>query len=133
MTLVIKKLDPEKLRQFKAEAVRRGLLLHQALEEAITLWLNYNEADLETDADANNRVYEAMKEELSKKYTGKFIIVAEGKLIGVYENLNEASEKLRSLRPQIKHAILTKVGYDEEYSGETAQNIWKEKDIRHQL
>ena len=44
MTLVIKKLDPEKLRRFKAEAVRRGLLLHQALEEAITLWLNYNEA-----------------------------------------------------------------------------------------
>ena len=118
MTLVIKKLDPEKLRQFKAEAVRRGLLLHQALEEAITLWLNYNEADLETDADANNRVYEAMKEELSQKYTGKFIIIAEGKLIGVYENLNEASEKLRSLKPRIKHAILTRVGYDEEYSGE---------------
>ena len=118
MTLVIKKLNPEKLRQFKAEAVRRGLLLHQALEEAITLWLNYNEADLETDADANNRVYEAMKEELSQKYTGKFIIIAEGKLIGVYENLNEASEKLRSLKPRIKHAILTRVGYDEEYSGE---------------
>jgi hypothetical protein len=118
LTLVIKKLDPEKLRQFKAEAVRRGLLLHQALEEAITLWLNYNEADLETDADANNRVYEAMKEELSQKYTGKFIIIAEGKLIGVYENLNEASEKLRSLKPRIKHAILTRVGYDEEYSGE---------------
>jgi len=118
LTLVIKKLDPEKLRQFKAEAVRRGLLLHQALEEAITLWLNYNEADLETDADANNRVYEAMKEELSQKYTGKFIIIAEGKLTGVYENLNEASEKLRSLKPRIKHAILTRVGYDEEYSGE---------------
>ena len=116
--MVIKKLDPEKLRQIKAKAARRGLLLHQALEEAITLWLNYNEADLETDADANNRVYEAMKEELSKRYTGKFIIIAEGKLIGVYENLNEASEKLRSLRPHIKHAILTKVGYDEECSGE---------------
>ena len=118
MTLVIKKLDPEKLRQFKAEAVRRGLLLHQALEEAITLWLNYSETCLETDADANNRVYEAMKEELSKKYRGKFIIIAEGKLIGAYESLNEASEKLRSLKPHVKHAILTKVGYDEEYSGE---------------
>lgn len=118
MTLVIKKIDPEKLRQFKAEAVRRGLLLHQAIEQAITLWLNYNEADLETDADANNRFYEATKEELSKKYKGKFIIIAEGKLIGVYENLSEASEELRNLKPRIKHAILTKVGYDEEYSGE---------------
>lgn len=118
LTLVIKKLDPEKLRQFKAEAVRRGLLLHQALEEAITLWLNYNEADLETEADTNNRVYEAMKEVLSKKYKGKFIIIAEGKLVGVYENLNEASEELRSLKFHIKHAILTRIGYDEEYSGE---------------
>ena len=118
MTLVIKKLDPEKLRQFKAEAVRRGLLLHQALEEAITLWLNYDETCLETDADANNRLYEAMKEELSKRYRGKFIIIAEGKLIGAYESLNEASEKLHSLKPHVKHAILIKVGYDEEYSGE---------------
>jgi len=33
LTLVIKKLDPEKLRQIKTEAVRRGLLLHQALDE----------------------------------------------------------------------------------------------------
>lgn len=118
MTLVIKKLNPDKLRQFKAEAVRRGLLLHQALEEAITLWLNRNEADLETDVEINNRAYEAAKEELFKKYKGKFIIIAEGKLIGVYENLNEASKKLRALKPHIKHAILTKVGCDEKYSGE---------------
>ncbi len=118
MTLVIKKVDPEKLRRFKAEAVRRGLLLHQALEEAITLWLNYNPSDLETDADINNRVYESMKEELSRDYRGKFVVIADGKFVGAYDDIREAAEKLRRIRRSIRHAILTRVGYDEEYAGE---------------
>jgi len=39
MTLVVKKMSERKLREFKAEAVRRGLTLSQAIEEAIDLWL----------------------------------------------------------------------------------------------
>jgi len=89
-----------------------------AIDEAITLWLNRDEADLETDIEINNRSYEAAREELFKKYKGKFVIIAEGKLVGVYGNLDDASKELRALRPHIKHAILTKVGYDEKYSGE---------------
>lgn len=49
MTLVIKKIDPEKVRLFKAEAVRRGFLLNQALEEAITLWLNASHSVVGTE------------------------------------------------------------------------------------
>lgn len=49
VTLVIKKIDPEKVRLFKAEAVRRGFLLNQALEEAITLWLNASHSVVGTE------------------------------------------------------------------------------------
>ncbi len=118
MTLVIKKLDPQKVRMFKAEAVRRGLPLHQALEEAITLWLNTSHAVVESDFDANNRVYEAVKEELRKNHMGEFAIIAEGKLIGVFKDGQKAREALRSLGSHVKHAILTQVGVDEERAGE---------------
>jgi len=37
MTLVIRKIDEKKLRGFKAEAIKKGLTLSQALEEAIEL------------------------------------------------------------------------------------------------
>jgi len=50
--LIIKGFDPEKLREFKGGVIRRGPLLHQALEEVVTLRLNYDEADLEMDTDA---------------------------------------------------------------------------------
>ncbi|MEM0478223.1 MAG: hypothetical protein QXM50_04620 [Candidatus Caldarchaeum sp.] len=116
MTLVIKKIDPEKVRLFKAEAVKRGLLLHQAIEEAITLWLNTSRSAAETDFEANNRLYEAMKEELRKKHRGEFAVIAEGRLVGIYHEKKEALEALRSLG--VNHAILTQIGVDEERRSE---------------
>ncbi len=118
MTLVIKKLNPEIVRLFKAEAVKRGLLLNQAIEEAITLWLNTGRSVVETDFEANNRVYESMKEELRKNHSGKFIVIAEGRLAGIFSEESEAIEVLRRLGEHIKHAILTRVGADDERAGE---------------
>ena len=55
MTLVIKRVDERKLREFKAEAVRRGLTLSEAFEEAIELWLSAR--PLFSEEDANNAAY----------------------------------------------------------------------------
>lgn len=118
MTLVIKKIDKEKLRIFKVEAVKRGLLLHQALEEAITLWLNFSQTLIESDVDINNKVYERMRRELLEKYKGKFALIAEGRLIGIFDKAGEALRNLHALCPNARHAILTKIGFDEEYGGE---------------
>ena len=118
MTLVIKKIDPEKVRLFKAEAVKKGLLLHEALEEAITLWLNFRGSFVESDFEANNRVYEAMKEELKKNHMGSFVVIAEGRLVGVCEDKGEALSALHSLGSNVGHAILTQISVDEERRGE---------------
>jgi len=118
LTLVIKKIDPEKLRLFKAEAVRRGLLLRQALEEAITLWLNSRPAEAWTDFEVNNRVYESMKEELRRNHFGRFVVIAEGRLVGVFDEKEEAVKALRNVSNRVNQAILSQVGVDEERRGE---------------
>ncbi len=109
MTLVVKKVDEAKLREFKAEAVRRGLTLSQALEEAIDMWLRGGV--LETDADANNRAYVEMKGELSK-FEGKYVVFAHGRFVGAFERIEDVGAALRSLRPRPAHAIVLKVGRD---------------------
>jgi len=44
-------------------------------------------------------------------------------------NLDEVSKKLCTLKPHIKYAILTKVEYDEKYSGEYGLYLHQEYDL----
>ena len=108
-TLVIKGADERKLREFKAEAVRRGLKLSEALEEAIELWLNAK--PLLDEVDANNLAYLRAKRQL-KGHEGKYAVFAFGKMIGVFESLEDVSKALRSLEPKPKHAVVAKIGVD---------------------
>ena len=115
MTLVVKKLDEKKLREFKAEAIRRGLTLSQAIEEAMELWLS--NSVLLSDLDVNNLAYIRFKKDLSK-YKGRYVVFALGKFIGAFESLEGVAKALRELRPRPKHAIVLKVGYDKKIEGE---------------
>ena len=110
MTLVVKKIDERKLREFKAEAVRRGLTLSQALEEAIELWLSSRQAW--TEADANNAAYAREKQRLLREHKGSYAVFAHGRLIGIYRTLEEVSAALRSLEERPRHAVVVKVGED---------------------
>ncbi len=115
MTLVIKKIDEKKLREFKAEAIRRGLTLSQAIEEAIELWLR--RPALLTEEDVNNLVYVRMKRQL-EKYKGKYVVIARGKFLGAFDTLKDAGLALRKLDELPKHAIIVKVGVDKAIEGE---------------
>ncbi|PCN50093.1 hypothetical protein B6U99_06280 [Candidatus Geothermarchaeota archaeon ex4572_27] len=110
MTLVVKKIDEGLVREFKAEAVRRGLTLSEALAEAISLWLQHvrSEGVVETEDTVNNRVYESMKAELERRYSGKYVVISGGRLIGAYESGEEVIAALRKIRP--RHAIVVRVG-----------------------
>jgi len=115
VTLVVKKIDERKLREFKAEAIRRGLTLSQAVEEAIELWLS-NSALL-SDLDVNNLAYIRFKKNLAE-YKGKYVVFALGSFIGAFESLEAVAKALRRLRPKLKHAIVLKVGYDKKIEEE---------------
>ncbi len=114
MILVIKKIDEDKLREFKAEAVRRGLTYSKAIEEAIDLWLSQR-SNIRTESQMNNLTYRKLKDKLIKKYFGKYVVIANGELIGVYNNIDEVSNKLKTLN--VKHAIVAKIG-EEPIKGE---------------
>jgi len=109
VTLVVKNADERKLREFKAEAVRRGLKLSEALEEAIELWLSAK--PLLDEVDANNLAYLRAKRKL-EEHRGKYAVFAHGRMIGVFESLEEASGALRSLEPKPRHAVVVKIGVD---------------------
>ncbi|MCD6509865.1 MAG: hypothetical protein J7L11_05720 [Thermoprotei archaeon] len=109
MTLVIRKIDERLLREFKAEAIRRGLTLSQAFEEAASMWLKGSA--LETDVDANNRAYLRMKNELDK-FKGKYVVFANGAFVGAFATIQDVGKAIKSLRPRPRHAIVLRVGYD---------------------
>jgi len=116
MVLVIKKVDERKLREFKAEAVRRGLTLSQAFEEAVELWLK-SRGNIITEEDVNNSVFLELKKDLDK-YRGKYIVIARGKFLGAYDSLREVANILLKIKPEVKHAIVFKVGFDRKIKGE---------------
>ncbi len=71
MTLVIRGLDEKTKRSLRAEAIRRGLRLAQAVKEAFQLWRSYDqEASTLSERDINNAAYNALRQEL-EKYNGK--------------------------------------------------------------
>lgn len=113
MTLVIKKVNEEKLREFKAEAVRRGLTLSQALEQAIDLWLNKVRDE---EREINNMVFQKMKGEIFTKYKDKYVVIARGEFIGAYDTLEEVQEVLKKLN--VSHAIVFNPSKDVREEGE---------------
>ncbi|MEM4966463.1 MAG: hypothetical protein QXS45_06810 [Sulfolobales archaeon] len=114
MTLVIKKINEEKLREFKAEAIRRGLTLSEALEQAIDLWLNkVKDSD---ERDINNKVFMKMRGEVFSKYKDKYVVIAQGKFIGAYDKIEEVQEVLKKLN--VNHAIVFNPSKDVKEEGE---------------
>jgi len=116
LPLVLKRVSPEKIRLLKAEAARRGLTPSQAVEEAIELWLR--QGGLVEDSAADDAAWERMRERLRREARGKYVVIAEGRLVGVYESLEEAAEALRGLRRRgVRRAILVRPGVDDEAAG----------------
>jgi len=112
VTLVMRGLDEKTKRSLRAEAVRRGLKLAQAVKEAFQLSRSYDqETETLSERDINNACYNALRQEL-EKYTGKTILISGGRLIGIYENPRVAAKNLKLKAPEARHAIITVVGQD---------------------
>lgn len=112
MALVIRGLDEKTKRSIRAEAIRRGLKLAEAVKEAFQLWRSYDEeAQVLSERDINNAAYDALRQEL-EKYAGRTILIARGKLLGVYENPRIAAMDLKVKAPEARHAIVTVIGRD---------------------
>lgn len=112
VTLVIRGLDEKTKRSLRAEAIRRGLRLAQAVKEAFQLWRSYDQdAQTLSERDINNAAYDALRQEL-EKYASKTILIAGGRLLGTYENPRSAAMGLKAKAPEARHAIITTIGKD---------------------
>jgi len=116
MTLVARNIDRKLYQLFKAEAIKRGLTVSKALEEAMRLWLLKKASTVDLEAEKNFEAYEKMESELLAKYKGKYIIIASGEFKGAFKTLDEVSEFLKKLG--VQHAVVTKVGEEKEVRGE---------------
>jgi hypothetical protein len=112
MALVIRGMDEKTKRSIRAEAVKRGLKLAQAVKEAFQLWQTYNPDELAvSEMEANNAVYSALRQELDK-YAGRAVLIAKGKLLGAYDNPRSAALDLKVKAPEAHQAIITIINKD---------------------
>lgn len=112
MTLVIRGMDEKTKRSIRAEAVKRGLKLAQAVKEAFQLWQTYNADELAvSEMEANNAAYNALRQELDK-YTGRAVLIAKGKLLGTYDDTRSAALDLKLKAPEAHQAIITIINKD---------------------
>lgn len=116
MTLVARNIDEKLYKMFKAEVIKRGLKISEALEEAMKLWLLKHTSNTDPEAEENYRKYMEIEDGLMEKFRGKYIVIAKGRFIGVYDSLDEVSNILRKLN--VRHAIVTKIGEEEVVEGE---------------
>ncbi len=111
----LKNLDEKAYRAIKSIAAKRGVPVYRVINEALALYANlYDSLAAETEEEANNRVYEALVGD--PRYTGKWVVIARGKLISVVESWNEAVKVLRNFlkREKASHGIISKVGVEVE-------------------
>lgn len=112
MTLVIRGMDEKTKRSIRAEAVRRGLRLAQAVKEAFQLWQTYKpDESAVSEMEANNAAYNALREELDR-YSGKAVLIAKGKLLGTYNDPRSAALDLKVKAPDAHQAIITIINRD---------------------
>jgi len=111
---LIRAVDPELFRKFKAIAVLRGITLSQAFNEAVELWIdNYEKSlSIKGEFDKNNEFFNRVKKELDRKYRGKYVLIANGDIVAVVNNVKEAYEVLK--KKKLRRCLIHKVGVERE-------------------
>ncbi len=128
MPLVLKKVSSEKIKMLKIEAIRRGISLSQAIEEAIELWVRLGgSSGVVEDEFRDDLFWEERKNEFIKKYYGKYIVIANGRIAGVFDTLNEVSKFLKEQgfrrRVLVVHVGVDKEGWVGEWWGGSIERI----------
>ncbi|MFQ6093769.1 MAG: DUF5678 domain-containing protein [bacterium] len=68
---------------------------------------------MQTERARNQQAYQALKGELEKKYRGRFVAIARGKIVADGFSFEEVIKKAEEVAPEVSQRIVLKVG--EEY------------------
>jgi hypothetical protein len=121
MDVIIRNVPTKAYREFKSRAARTGMKLGDALKQAMDSWAPAGgERDASPPHDQNDDAFRIMKPTLQRKYSGKFIAIANGQLVAVADTLDRLAVELR--RKRIVRCRTVHLGVEE--SGEGGEWLW---------
>ncbi len=115
MSVLIKDVDKELYAKFKSKAALKGLRINEAFMEAINKWLDDEtvKGEKEMMRQQNNATYRRMLPDLLKKSEGKWVVISEGILIGIYNDRSAAIRAVIDNNLQDKCNIVTPISSKE--------------------
>ena len=87
--VLIKNMDEQLYRMLKARAALLGISVSEAIQQAISLWLNFTEGI----GDYNYVVLKTNPEAIKAHNEGKYVLACDGEYIGAFDSEKEAVEK----------------------------------------
>lgn len=95
MSILIKDVDKTLYSRFKSQAVLRGIKVGEALSLAMEKWLEdtANENEEEMERVRNNATFRRLFPELIDEHEGKWIVISQGRMIGLYGTMIEAAHE----------------------------------------
>ena len=100
MPPVLKRVGEDKIRELKAKATRRGTGSSKAVEETIELWLRLSNSQIVENSIVDDIVWERAREELEEKFRGKYVVIFDGKVQGVFDTLEQVARFLCEKKPR---------------------------------
>jgi len=80
--------------------------ISRALEKAIELWLEL-ETDQTEEEWVNNEAYTKLEDDISRRYTGKYVAIAKGRIVASGDSL---SDMWVVPKGKVSHRLVFKVG-----------------------
>lgn len=112
MGVYIRGVDEKVYREFKAESVRRGLKIGEAVTEALKIWLNKHrkeENNIDMARKINNAAYRMIKGKLLRDHLGKWIAIADGRLMAVADSLEQLCKENKEIFEKYDHVLVDQV------------------------
>ena len=112
MPVLIKNVDPDLYRKFKARAIEQGLKIDEAFNEAIATWLDKprKKTPREQMQEKNELAYKLLKNTLEKEYPNSWVAIIDGQLASTASSREELFFDLRNIKTSNDPALVFHVG-----------------------
>ncbi|MGQ9469614.1 MAG: hypothetical protein ACUVTD_07330 [Nitrososphaerales archaeon] len=108
--VVVKGVDEELYRRAKAKATLLGLKIPDAINEALKKWLEAEEELPTMEELANRSLLESEFSRLIEEHRGKYAAAAKGRILGVYDTVEEAFQAIKDIAREGAHqGYVTKI------------------------
>lgn len=110
-SVLIKDVDKQLYSQFKAEAALRGIKIGDALQLAMKKWLDDQKSNTEIESQRikNNALFRQLLPDLLDEHQGKWVLISDGQLYGVYPTKPEAMEAIKENQLTSSHNLVSPI------------------------